>query len=110
MVMPGKYGHAYVPVINALFTLVDISSNEKQGLTENLEDCSLKKISPKFVASIASSKEARKRLGQPLSPEKEAYIRKAANLEHVPEHLRKANLSLLLKHHTAVSQNKIDLG
>ena len=47
---------------------------------------------------------------QPLTLSKEAYIRKAANLEHVPENLRKAYLSLILKHHTAVSQSKMDLG
>ena len=58
---------------------------------------------PKFVTSVESSKEAQKRLSQPLTPEKEAYIRKAANLEHVPEHLRKAYINLRLKHHTAMS-------
>ena len=110
MVMPDEHGHVYVPIVNASFAPVDISRNEELGFTENLDDCPLKEINPKFVASVASSEEARRRLSQPLTPEKEAYIRKAANLEHVPEHLRKAYMNLILKHHTAVSQNKMDLG
>ena len=104
MVLPD--GHAYMPVVNASFAPVDIARKEELGFTESLDDCPLKEINPKFVASVASSEEARRRLSQPLTPEKEAYIRKAANLEHVPEHLRKAYLNLILKHHTAVSQNK----
>ena len=74
-----------------------------------MDDCLLKEISPKFIASVASSEEARRRLSQPLTPEKEAYIRKADYLEHVPERLQKAYLNLILKHHMAVSQNKKDL-
>ena len=103
MVMPDEHGHVYVPVVNDSFPLVDIARNKELGFTENLDNCPLKEINPKFVTSVESSKEAQKRLSQPLTPEKEAYIRKAANLEHVPEHLRKAYINLRLKHHTAMS-------
>lgn len=49
-------------------------------------------------------------MNNPLTTEKEAYIWKAANLEHVPEKLRHLYLNMILKHHVAVSQNKMDLG
>ena len=82
---------------------VDIDRNKELGFTENLDNCPLKEINPKLVASVASSEKAHRRLSQPLTPKTEANIRKAANLKHVLEHLRKAYLNLILKHHTAVS-------
>ena len=90
MITPDNHRHVYLPVVDAMFSPVDISKNEELGVTSNLEDCSHKEIDPKFVVSVASSEEARKRSSQPLPLEKEANIRKAANLELFWEHLRKA--------------------
>ena len=87
MVTPDQHGHVFVPVVNALLAPVDIARNEELGFTKNLDDCPLKEINPKFVASVASSQEAGRRLSQPLTPEKEAYIQNAAHLEHVPQHI-----------------------
>ena len=110
MVQPEKHGHVYVTVVNSHFTLTEISRNDNLVFTENLEDCQLWEIDSSFVASVADEESRKRMTKNPLTPEKESYICKAANLEHMPEKLRLMYLSLLLKHHAAVSQNKMDLG
>ena len=108
--MPNEHRHVYKPVDSTSFAPVDNAGNEEVGATGNLENCSLKEIDPKLVASVASCEEAQKRQTQPLSAEKEAYIRKAANLEQALEQLQKTYLNLIFRHRMAASQNKMDLG
>jgi hypothetical protein len=110
LVVPDENGLVYVPVSNSNLLDLDLERHESIGFIENLEGCEMREIDPKFISSIATQEELSRRAAQPLTPEKEAFIRKAANLEHVPAGLRQAYLEVLLKNHTAVSQHKMDLG
>ncbi len=110
MVTPDQNGLVHVPVANAAWETIELYRNEPIGVAENLQDCQTKEISSKYIASVRREVEAQLPPEEKLTPEKEAFIRKNADLSHIPEEFKDRYLALILKHHAAISRDKADLG
>jgi hypothetical protein len=86
----------------------EIGRNDIVGFIENLSDCEMKELNPKYLNAVAENNYKRK--GEvALSPEKKKFLMETMNLQ-VPEEFRDRYMKLILDNHEVVSAHKYDLG
>ena len=102
-------GNVVVPVTNCCPSIFEIERGICIGMIENVSECEMRELNPRFVSSIRE-KEVETKLNKPLSEAKKKFITENAKLDTVPEKFRSKYLQLLLKYHEAISQHKFDLG
>ena len=111
MVIPDHNGLVQVPVNNTAYESFELVRNEPIGRAENLQGCQAKEITDEYVSSVRRNvEEDLARTGEQLTEIKRKFIMENTDLSHVPEEWRPRYLELILKHHAAVSKDKLDLG
>ena len=108
LVEPDSLGQVTVAVKNCAPTELELNKNDFVGSIENVENCETREINPAYLQSIAEQK-ANARPKQTLTAKKKQFIASTIKL-NVPEQFQTKYLTLLLKHHEAISQDKFDLG
>lgn len=108
LVEPDENGHVQVLVTNCSPIPVDLGRNEFLGMAENLEDSQLREISASYLNTVAQKMQTKE--PTPISPEKKKFILANLNLQQIPDQFKDRYKRVILKHHEAISQHKLDLG
>jgi hypothetical protein len=108
LVQPDSQGQVTVAVKNCSALDLKLQHNDFIGSIENVQDCEAREVNPVYLQAVAQQREAA-RPHEVLNVKKRQFIIDNAKLQ-VPEQFQKQYLNLLLKNHTAISQDKFDLG
>jgi hypothetical protein len=108
LVEPDSLGQVKVAVKNCAPTDLELHRNDIVGNIENIENCETREINPTYLQAIAEQR-ANARPRQTLTAKKRQFMESNVKL-HIPEQFQQKYLNLLLKHHEAISQDKLDLG
>jgi Reverse transcriptase (RNA-dependent DNA polymerase)/RNase H-like domain found in reverse transcriptase/gag-polyprotein putative aspartyl protease len=103
-----KQGSACLQIQNCAPYEVEIPRGTVIGTFENVQNCDIQQLNPKYINSVADEIQKTKP-NPPLTPEKKTFILDNVTL-NVPDEEKDSYLKVLFDNHAVFSENKHDLG